>query len=113
MPWNSRILHDPDFRIHGVPATLTLPTRREAVSVAVIDRTAGVTMPGQQVDIDTAEPAADIRVYELVERGVAVDDLKGAVLEFNGKRWRIESRRMVPAPAGAAAGLVQVSLVQL
>ena len=81
----------------GVPATLVGDSTFE---LTVIDKTEGVLLEGNGMQLGTAKPAVCIRVAELTENGIARADLKGAMLSFNGNDWIIRSSEPKPKPSG-------------
>lgn len=88
----------------GVSATLTLTsTSAEPLTIRVIDKSAGVEV-GDQPQVQTLRPAAAVRMYELTAKGVTQDDLEGALLEFSGGTWLIESFLPKPNPKTGEAG---------
>lgn len=98
------VLLDPIYDGLGVAASLT-PNRAGAAPapVTVLDKTATIEV-SEQFDIHTVRPAATVRVRDLTDAGVAVGEVDGGTLEFNGRVWRIDSHRMKPTPDGEASG---------
>jgi hypothetical protein len=108
------ILYDPNYDEHGTDAELILLTQVEPLPVTVIDKTSGVEVQGQGPgEVGTVEPSAVVRAYELSDIGVDIKDLSGATIEFNGKRWRIESTEPLPAPSGEAGGEIRLILIEV
>lgn|SRR5574341_251499 len=98
------LLDGPIYATVGVPATLALQTGDGSYSITVIDRTKGIELPHGRMEVQTVVPAAKLRMTELTGRGLAIDDLDGSRLTFNGKTWTIRSFIPAPTPQGEAAG---------
>lgn len=101
--WNSALLLDANYLVHGVDATLIpRPGPTQPVAVRVIDKTIGVeiTPLNSSMELPTIGPAADVRVSEL--NSLLVDKLyldEGRLI-MNGRTWRIKSVRERPTPDG-------------
>jgi hypothetical protein len=64
------------------------------------------------VDVKTIRPAAIIRMRELADRGLSRDDLEDALIELNGKLWRVKATMPKPAPTGEADGELCLFLIE-
>lgn len=92
------------YRALGVSATLSVTsTGSDPITIRVIDKSAGVET-GDQPQVQTLRPAAAVRRYELEAKGVTLEDLEGALLEFSGGTWIIESYLPKPNPKAGEAG---------
>lgn len=100
------LLFDPIYSIQGVPAALLLADGRVIDGVTALDKTAGIDVGGGDVTVQTIAPAACLRVNELTEKGVALDDLLRSRLLMNGNEWKVTSHRPKPAPTGERNGEV-------
>lgn len=100
------LLLDPIYQTIGVPASVIMPDSDETTyeGLTVIDKTAGVALGDQPVQVESLEPAAAVRAAELSTRGIDPTDLDGAFIEFNGFRWTIKGRHNRPVPSGARDG---------
>ncbi len=67
---------------------------------------------GSGVDVKTIRPAAIIRMRELADRGLSRDDLEDALIELNGKLWRVKATMPKPAPTGEADGELYLFLIE-
>lgn len=101
-------LYNPIYAAIGVPCTMTIAG--VAYEVRVLDKTAGVAV-GTNTEVQTVEPAAVVRAPELSDKGIpSVAALKGAILEFNGRRWRVRNWQPKPSPRGEDDGEVYLFL---
>lgn len=99
------LLFDPIYLVQGVDATLTLAGVSESIDgLTVLDKTGGIAIEGDGPDVQTILPAAVIRVAELTAKGVTARQVIRAILEFNGKRWRVKTYRPKPSPKGELDG---------
>ena len=64
------------------------------------------------MDVKTIRPAAIIRMRELADRGLSRDDLEDALIELNGKLWRVKATMPKPAPTGEADGELCLFLIE-
>ncbi len=64
------------------------------------------------MDVKTIRPAAIIRMRELADRGLSRDDLEDALIELNGKLWRVKATMPKPAPTGEADGELYLFLIE-
>lgn len=115
--FDPRVLYDPQYAIHGVDAVITSDDGSLLANVTAIDMTAGVEVRGhrrigaaQFVEVGSIRPAADVRAYELSDKGVSPADLINAFIALNGVTWRIKSKEPRPCPAGEAAGEIRLLL---
>jgi hypothetical protein len=100
----------------GKPALLVLGS--DPVLVTAIPKLGGVSVPaprsgsgGDGFELQTLQPAADVRMSELNAKGVTdLIVLRRAAIEVAGETWRIESWRMKPSPEGEANGEVRLML---
>lgn len=107
-------LYDPIYSVQGVDATLTLEGALAPLTgLTVLDKTGGVDVGSNEMNVQTILPAAVLRVVELTARGVDVDSLPRAVLEFNDSTWRVKSYRPKPSPKGERDGEVYLILEQM
>jgi|TARA_R110000782_G_scaffold30776_2_gene76353 hypothetical protein len=96
----SSLLLNPIYDLLGVPATLTPFGAGAAVSIVVLDKTAGIDISGQ-MDMMALRPAAIARLADLSALGVAITDVDGGSITFNGSTWRIDMHFKKPTPDGA------------
>lgn len=114
------LLYGPVYDTLGVPAMLTLDgTDAEPFALTVLDKTAGEMTDGTEggrrrfhAEIETVVPAARVRATELAEKGVALDDLGGSTLAFNGKSWLVETHGFRPSPNGEGDGEIILFLAK-
>lgn len=100
--WQDNLL-DPIYASDIAVDAQLIRTTGEQHTLRAIDNTAGISMPGASIiEMQTLRPAANVRHKEVVELGIT--DLKEyfykGELVINGKRWRIKSFQMQPAPSG-------------
>lgn len=107
-----RIMYDPIYADIGVDAVFTLSGFHDPISARLVDKTAGVALPGG-VEVETVVPLARVRAYELAGKGVIMEDLDGGTVAFSGKSWRIESTMPKPSPSGEGNGEIQLTLMEL
>lgn len=106
------LLYGPNHTVFGETAEVTPPDALPIVMTA-IDKTAGITVAdARNVGVETIQPAAVIRMVELIAGGLAASDLPESTLTLNGKMWRVESYRLVPSPKGEAEGEVWLFLIE-
>ena len=104
------LLYDPIYRRLGVPAQLT--SKRpdaSAVTVVVIDKTAGIDVSGA-LDMMSLRPAALVRAREVLDQGVQMSELDGGSIQFNEGTWLIDQHHMKPSPHGERDGEVMLFL---
>lgn len=93
----------PIYAVIGEEATLVLAdTGATSIELTALDNTVGVAI-GDNVDVQTVEPAAVINVSDLAGADPDVV-LEGAQLTLNGKTWRVVSFLRRPSPSGEADG---------
>lgn len=98
-------LYNPIYRSPlGVPATITPGSTAEPADVTVIDKTAGLVVPGSGIALETIKPGAVVRMVELAANGIARIDLEGGAITFNGATWKILGTLPRPSPKGEADG---------
>lgn len=88
-------LYDPIYELlpTAYDAVLTLLRTGETKALRVIDKTDGVEVSlGGDIDMRTTKPACAVRAAELVEKGIALADLKGSRIAFNDGAWEIDGR---------------------
>ena len=97
----SALLLNPIYDVLGVSASLT-PNGidAEAVTITALDKTSGVDISGE-LDMMSLRPAAIVRLADLSALGVAILDLDGGSISFNGSSWRIDMHHKVPTPDGS------------
>lgn len=96
MPINfDKLMLDPIYARLGIPAQLTLgDTSGTQVDLTVKDKTQGLVLEGGNIgaqQFGTVKPMVAVRVSELDANGVTRESLKGLLLSFKGKTWRIQS----------------------
>lgn len=113
-----RLLYGPAYRTHGVAAAIVLTNGAVYDDLTARDFTSGVAVPGE-VEIESVRPAAGFMAGDLIERGIALADLDGAVLTLTppdkiqggtATFWRVGSHRPMPSPNGIADGEVYLLL---
>lgn len=97
------LLYDPIYDIFGVEAKITPGVGGSPFTVTALDKTAGIAV-GSGVDIQTIEPAACVRVYELTANDISRLDLDNGTIEINNVTWRIDATLPRPSPSGEAIG---------
>lgn len=108
------LLFNPIYSVQGVSASLTLAGASSSIDgLTILDKTAGVDVGDGDVNVQTILPAAVLRVVELTENGVSVDQLPKAIVEFNNSRWRVKSYRPKPTLKGERDGEVYLFLEEL
>lgn len=103
------LLYNPVYSVLAVDAVLHMGPPLGDVSLAAIDKTAGLTL-NQAVDLQTVLPAATVRAAELIAAGVALADIDGKMLTLNGKDWQITGLHPNPSPNGEGDGEVYLIL---
>jgi hypothetical protein len=98
------------YRLWGVDAELT-PEVGSPLTLRVIDKTAGVEVFDMN-GTPSLRPAAQVRVSEIDDAAIARSELPGAILDMNGKRWRIESTGPMPTTKGEAQGQLMLYLIE-
>jgi hypothetical protein len=84
------LLFGPAYRVFADPAVLTIGAA--SYTVDVIDGTRGIAVDDSaMVGVETVRPVVDVRRRQLVQNGIAVDDLIDAVVMLAGQTWRIKS----------------------
>jgi hypothetical protein len=106
----SWLLFDPVFAELGVPATLIAASTAGEVEVTVIDETRRKIQASNGVEVRSVDPAAVIRVPELIAKGVARELWRNSVLTFNGKYWSVRNYDTLGSPNGEDSGLVRFLL---
>lgn len=103
-------LYDPIYDVLGVEAVITPDSTVGPVTVTAIDKTGCIPIPSGGIEIETIEPAAVIRMAELLAAGITRDDLEGGTITFNGATWRIKATLPNPSPKGEADGQLLLKL---
>jgi hypothetical protein len=117
-----RLVLDPNYRIHGVPARLVMADTSSA-DLTVIDETAGAIFQqsgGGGFAMPTTKPAAAVRLSELQSKSIAAARLARGTLTFRpgtlqASSWRIEGYESKPAGDGngAASGELLLTLIRI
>ena len=76
----------------------------DPVTIAMIDHSAGIEIPGRGAEITSIGPAARVRATALAAAGLSRSDMRGATVVLNGKSYRVEATRPLPTPAGESDG---------
>jgi len=97
-------LYGPIYATLGVPATITPGSTASPATVVALDKTAGMTVFGGGVDVESIKPAAVVRVAELAAAGLTRADLVDASILINGSIWEIRSTQPRPSPNGERDG---------
>jgi hypothetical protein len=106
-------LFGPVHEVLGTSATITPEGTAGAVSLVLIDESAGIVLPGRNgVEISTVRPAAVVRAVALAEAGLDRADLRNAALLMNGTTYRIKSSEPKPTANGEADGEIVLWLVE-
>jgi hypothetical protein len=106
------LLYWPLYSIFGCQAVIRC-LYGDAFEIQVIDMTSGVEVTeGSGVDVKTIRPAAVLRMRELTDLGLSREDLEDAVLELNGRLWRVKATMPKPAPTGEADGELYLFLIE-
>lgn len=104
------LLFDPIYTIQGVSVTLTLPDSGGVFEdLTALDKTAGVDV-GDSVQVQTIKPVAALRVVELSDAGIDLDQLPDATISMNDFLWRVASYRVKPSAKGENDGEVYLIL---
>jgi anti-sigma factor RsiW len=106
----SALLFDPVFGELGVQATLIASGTAGEVELTVIDETRRKIQASNGVEVRSVDPAAVVRVPELIAKGVARELWRNSVLTFNGKNWSIRNYDTLGSPNGEDLGLVRFLL---
>lgn len=106
------ILFGPLYDIHGVPAQLILSDGTPFDSLVAIDKTSGIdtSFGGDVGNVQTIQPAAVLRVQEMLTRGLRPEETPEATLTLNGSKWRVVSYKARPTPNGESDGEVYLIL---
>jgi hypothetical protein len=113
--WKTALL-DPNYNTFGVPAVLVIAETDVAYGdLTVIDKTSGEDVGGGsgEFSVTTIKPACAIRVADLTSNGIDLAKLKGSMIAFNGKSWRIEYRIPRPVPNGEDDGEMLLILTEV
>jgi hypothetical protein len=98
----------------AVDAVLTVDCGEVPIELRAIDKTAGIVTGGGggrfNAEVETISPAAAVRAGDLADIDPA--DLHGAELMLNGKTWRVENSKPLPAPTGEIAGEILLILTE-
>ena len=106
------LLYRPLYSIFGCQAVIRC-LYGDAFEIRLIDKTSGVEVTeGSGVDVKTIRPAAVLRMRELTGLGLSREDLDEAVLELNGRLWRVKATMPKPAPTGEADGELYLFLIE-
>jgi hypothetical protein len=106
--WTGELLR-PLYAEFGVPAVLRLDTGTFD-DMAAMDMTAGATLDGGGVSLETVKPLALLIRGDLDERGILLEQLDDGSITLNGKSWTIKAHRMQPSTNGEADGEVALML---
>lgn len=87
----------------GADTVITLRDGREE-TFSIIDKTAGVSVPVGDLSANSVKPAAAVRMIELADKSVSLDDVRDGQIDLNGKRWRIKDYLLRPGIGGEAKG---------
>ena len=101
------LLYAPLYGTWGVPATLTIDDT--AYPVTVIDQTVGLPLAGI-AELETVRPVAAVMVSQLAGLGIALTELDGETVTFNGNTWTINAWRLKPSANGESDGEVYLVL---
>ena len=106
------LLYRPLYGIFGTGAVIRC-LYGDVFPMRVIDRTSGVEVTeGSGVDVKTIRPAAVLRMREFTDLGLSRDDLEDAILDLNGRLWRVKATMPKPAPTGEADGELYLFLIE-
>jgi hypothetical protein len=82
------------------------------IELVALDKTSGVEVTDNTIDVSTIRPACSIRMADLVALEKAPEDLMEAVLEMNGVSWEVKSYFPRPSPAGERDGELYLILME-
>jgi hypothetical protein len=100
-------IYDTDI---AVDASLTGGSGGDAVSVRIVDKTDGLDLVDGEGIVRSIQAAAYIRMSELSDNSISIDDLAGGTLVIGTKSWVIKSYRLKPNPDGELSGEVIIFL---
>lgn len=100
---------DPVFDAFGVVASLQ-PYGGEASAITAQDRTKGVELTDNALEIVTVRPVASVRRADLDQLGIALSDLDRGSITLNGRTWGISAHQERPTPFGFSDGTVWLIL---
>lgn len=101
----------PIYSAWGVAATFVSADGHPPVALRVLDKTRGAAWGGDGPEVQSLKPLATVRMAELTERGLSVDDLDDGVLTCNGAEWRVQAHMTKPvAVGGESAGEIDLLL---
>ena len=103
-------LLEPIYVALGVPIDFTLQDMVTQFQLIGLDKTSGVEVLADDIDVSTVQPACIIRMSDLVNLGYSVSQLNRALVEFNGKSWQISHFHPKPSPNGEADGELYIIL---
>jgi hypothetical protein len=111
------LLHDPAYAIYGTSATIT-PRAGDPVSLTVIDKSSGLAMQTSNQHhfngvLTTVQPAAYVRMVDISAAGWTRQTLRNAILDMNGKTWRVEASEPKPVASGEAGGELMLLLIEV
>lgn len=106
------LLDGPIYKTIGKTATITPASSPGAVTVTAIDLTKGQSVVHgggafqrrHTAAIQTVVPAAKVRMSELAEKGLTLDDVRQSKFEIAGHAWRVHSIETQPSPEGEDRG---------
>ncbi|MDB5555427.1 MAG: hypothetical protein JWL86_5411 [Rhizobium sp.] len=102
-----KIAKDQIYATLGRDALLTPEGQDGTIALRVIDKTKGVAdmAGGAIIELNTARPAATVRMSELIEKNLDLDeDVQGGKIEFNNRCWVVKSHQPKPSSQGIDAG---------
>lgn len=111
--------YTPQYRDWGVAATLTPKATGVAVSLTMIDETAGALVDASvgghrqlsPVSVPTVKPCVCIRRSELTEKAITDAMLIGAAVAINGASYEVKSLHPLPGGNGENSGEVRLVLM--
>jgi hypothetical protein len=96
LDWDANLL-DPIYARMGFAANF-VTREREPFDFVVLDKTAGVEIDQGGLKLQAKQPAACVRVSELLAIGLDAGRLRGGRLTFAGNCWAVASVRPKPKP---------------
>jgi hypothetical protein len=113
----SRVQLGPIYRTHGVPVVLTVGgvdyPAAGAPPLRFMDKTAGISLAGPGIEIETARPAAAARVSDILALGLTIDQLERQTVYMNSGNFRIMTIKPVQSPNGENDGEVYLFLERI
>lgn len=103
------LLLAPIYTAFGVTISFVL-ANDDMIEIIGLDKSGGVEVASNSVEVPTVKPACIIRMADLIELDLAPEDLIEATLSLNGVSWRVVSYFPKPSPLGERDGELYIIL---